>query len=126
METRFKPITPHYKILITVYELNERDIYPLPKGVYRILMGKETEYSDLHSFGSITSYPQKKISRFILMLVRYGYLKKIYDEKSDKMYLTTTEFGEATAVKYLTKHQNPFHKHKKEKEVLFIKMEKKR
>ena len=38
------------------------------------------EYQNLNTFGVLRSYSSKKICRFILALLRHGYLEKKYDK----------------------------------------------
>lgn len=124
MAKRFVPNLSQIKVLITVYELNEKDIYPLQEGVNNILLGIEKEYDDISTYSTLTSYSGKKISRLSLLLIRYGYLKKRYHEETDKMYLMVTEYGRAQAIKYLSRHKNPFKKHTKKKKNLFVEIKK--
>ena len=89
------PATTEIKILDTVKLLNDNGEYPLPLGVYNILLGSPApefeKYQDLPTFKTLTSYTSKHISRLIMMLLRNGYLHKIYDEKTNDLYLEITE-----------------------------------
>lgn len=128
MNDKFKPSITHFKILVTIEELNALKYYPLPRGVLNILSGaiddETKKFVGISTFGSLVSYPSKKISRYILMLTRYGYLKKIYDEKTDNLYLKITEYGSAQTAKFLAKHHCPFKKKEKKQKTYIIKIEK--
>ena len=104
--------TTDYKILDTVYLLNQDSYYPLPEGVYKILTGSEDEdvvmFNHLPTYKTLISYGSKKISRYIIMLIRYKYLERVYDEKSDKLYLKVSTQGELALVKYHKKHKYSF------------------
>lgn len=108
---------PHYKILYTVNYLNVKHYYPLSKGVWKILKGDIDEetmpFMECESFGTITSYSSKKISRLIMMLYRYHYLSKKYDEKTNEIYLEISPLGVSSLGKYLAKHKNSFKKKEK-------------
>ncbi len=128
MATSFKPKITHYKIMITIQEINEKGYYPLVKGVLNILKGEVDDetisFNDVSTYRSLISYPSKKLSRYILMLLRYGYLKKIYDENTDNLYLAITEYGEAQLLRFKKKHKTPFKKKEVIKKPNFIKIEK--
>lgn len=120
-------LTPsHIKILKTISLLNSKHLYPLPEGVGNILKGKvdlETnQYQDLLTYSTLLSFSSKKICRYILMLQRYGYLDKIYDKKTDNLYLRTTEKGEAILFDYLKKHKNIFKKKSGVNKTLIVKI----
>lgn len=104
----------HYKILQTVNELNKVKKYPTAKGINNILQGKldpETrKYIDLKTFGTLLSYPGRRLCSYILNMVRHGYLSYIYDKKSDDMYLRVTEKGEVAVFNFERKHKNEYTK----------------
>ncbi len=108
--------TSDYKILETVSLLNKDNYYPLPEGVYRILVGDEDEdiaiFSYLPTYKTLISFNQKKISRLIVMLLRYRYLERVYDPETDKMYLRIAPLGETELLKYRKKHKYKFTKKK--------------
>ena len=101
--------TSDLKILETVTFLNKDNYYPLPEGVYKILSGvddEETEkFSELPTYKTLISYNSKKVSRLIVMLIRYHYLERVYDPVSDKLYLKVAPKGEVELVKYHKKHK---------------------
>lgn len=113
--SEFRLTVSHYKIMETISELNKVNKYPTAKGVNNILSGKldsETrQYIDLATFGTLISFPGRKLCSYILNMVRRGYLGYIYDEKSDDLYLRITEKGEDTLFLYIRKH-NYSHKRK--------------
>lgn len=104
----------YYKILHVVDSLNKNDDFPLPQGVYKILKGtvdEETKkYQDLDAFGSLISYSSKKVSRYVTMLVRHNYLKKIYDPNTDDLYLQITPLGASELREYFKKRRSAFQK----------------
>lgn len=112
---KFKLTVSHYKIMETISELNKLNKYPTPKGVNNILSGKlddETkQYLNLSTFGTLISFPGRKLCSYILNMVRRGYLNYIYDQKSDEMYLRITEKGEDELFRFTRKH-NYSHKRK--------------
>lgn len=116
----------HYKILFTIDYLNKQNYYPLSKGVWKILKGDIDEetmpFMECESFGTITSYSSKKISRLIMMLYRYHYLSKKYDEKTNELYLEISDLGASSLAKYLAKHKNSFKKKEKTIERTIVKI----
>ena len=116
--------TTDLKILETVSLLNEMNVYPLSEGVYLILKGDEDEqiskYSSLVTYKTLVSYSSKKVSRLIMMLLRYHYLERIYDEKSDKLYLKISDKGTVALIDYHKKHKYNFVKKKVNHKPLFL------
>lgn len=112
----FVPSTTHYKILETVDELNKNNDYPLPQGVGKILRGivddETRRYQEIRTFQTLISYSSKKICRSVIVLLRHGYLEKVYDEKTDELYLKITQFAITDLREYLKKHRNRFVKKK--------------
>lgn len=110
----FKLTISHFKILQTVEELNKNNLYPTPKGVNNILMGKldkeSRKYADLKTYGTLISFPGRKLCSYILNMTRRGYLGYIYDKNSDAMYLRITEKGEGEILHYEKKHKNSYRK----------------
>ena len=106
---QYKLCTNDLKILETISLLNKEDKYPLAECVYLILTGDESEdvqeFKDLPTFKTLVSYSSKKVSRLIIMLIRYGYLERIYDEASDKLYLKVSLKGDMELLKYHKKHK---------------------
>lgn len=113
-KSEFRLTVSHYKILQTILELNKMKKYPTALGVNNILQGKldpETRnYIDLKTFGTLLSYPGRRLCSYILNMVRRGYLSYIYDKKSDAMYLRVTEKGEAEVFNFEKKHKNSYTK----------------
>lgn len=112
--TKFHLTVSHFKILQTIEELNKSNLYPTSKGVNNILMGKldkETrQYVNIKTYGTLISFPGRRLCSYILNMVRRGYLGYIYDKKSDAMYLRITEKGEAEVFSYERKHKNSYRK----------------
>ena len=112
--TDFRLTISHYKILQTVNELNKVKKYPTAKGINNILQGKldpETrKYIELKTFGTLLSYPGRRLCSYILNMVRRGYLSYIYDKSSDDMYLRLTEKGEVEVFNFERKHKNTYTK----------------
>ena len=115
------------KILETVSLLNKDNYYPLSEGVYLILTGDDDEdiqkFSYLPTFKTLISFTQKKISRLIVMLLRYRYLERIYDEDNDKLYLKIAPLGETELIKYRKKHKYNFTTKKVKKSPVIVKLE---
>ena len=120
--------TTDYKILETVSLLNQDNYYPLPEGVYKILSGSDDEeiepFKGFKTYKTLVSYSSKKVSRFIVMLLRYKYLERVYDEATDKLYLKVAPKGEVELVNYRKKHKYNYVKKKVNKEPTIIKIEK--
>ena len=112
--SEFKLTVSHYKILQTVNELNKVNKYPTAKGINNILQGKldpETRmYIDLKTFGTLLSYPGRRLCSYILNMVRRDYLSYIYDKNSDDMYLRLTEKGDLAVYHFERKHKNAYTK----------------
>lgn len=110
--SEFRLTISHYKILQTVNELNKVKKYPTAKGINNILQGKldpETrKYIELKTFGTLLSYPGRRLCSYILNMVRRGYLSYIYDKVSDDMYLRLTEKGEIEVFNFERKHKNEY------------------
>ena len=75
----------YYKVLETVSLLNNKGLYPLNEGIYKILTGQKDDetiqYSSFPTYSTLVSYGSKRICGLTLMLLRYKYLEKIYDKK---------------------------------------------
>lgn len=128
MRKEYIPTTTEIKILDTVKLLNDNGEYPLPLGVFNILAGSPApefeKYQDLATFKTLTSYTSKHISRLVMMLLRNGYLHKIYDEKTNDLYLEITEKGDLFLFNYHKKHKYKFVKKVPSKKPLIVKIEK--
>ena len=118
----------HYKMLDTVYWLNNEHLYPSANGVYKILHGDIDEdtvnITNCPTFSSLISYGSKKVCRFLLALYRYGYLTKIYDKKSNELYLSITHLGRDAIEKYHKKHPHGYKKGIKKFKKEIVKIEK--
>ena len=124
MKSDYIPSTSEIKILETVSYLNEKNLYPLPLGVYKILIGSSEDeyiiYHDIPTYRTLTSFSSKHISRLIMMLLRNNYLAKIYDEKTNELYLKITDKGVAFLLHYHKKHKYSFHKKTPSKKPLIV------
>ena len=104
------------KVLLTISELNKQSYYPLNEGIYKILVGiiddEVMPFSNISSFGTLTSYSSKKICHLTLMLFRKGFIGKVFDPETKKLYLRTTDKGEEALKKYFVKHKKGFAKRK--------------
>ena len=113
-KSTFRLTVSHFKILETVDELNQQHDYPTAKGVNNILSGKpdqETKkFINIKTFGTLLSFPGRKLCSYILNMVRRGYLTYVYDEKSDQMYLKITEKGQAELFTFNKKHKTSYKK----------------
>lgn len=112
--SKFRLTVSHFKILETVFELNENHDYPTAKGVNNILSGKvdlETrKFINLKTYGTLLSFPGRKLCSYILNMVRRGYLTYVYDEKSDGMYLKITDKGISELISFNKKHKSSYKK----------------
>ena len=113
-KSTFRLTVSHFKILETVDELNQQHDYPTAKGVNNILSGKpdpETKkFANIKTYGTLLSFPGRKLCSYILNMVRRGYLTYVYDEKSDAMYLKITEKGKAELFTFNKRHKTSFKK----------------
>ena len=104
----------HYKLLDTVKWLNDQHLFATQLGVYKIIHGDLDEDTvtlvNCPTFSVIVSYPSKKVMRFILALHRYGYLIKVYDRKSNDLYLSITGKGRDALEKFHKRHPQPYKK----------------
>ena len=100
------------KVLLTISELNKKSYFPLNEGLYKILTGVNDEetapFLDLVTFGTLTSYSSKRICHLTLMLFRHGYIGKIFDPETKKLYFRTTEKGEEVLTIFYKKHHCSF------------------
>ena len=114
------------KVLLTISELNKLSFYPLNEGVYKILAGINDEevaaFSGLITFGTLTSYSSKKICHLTLMLFRHGYIGKIFDPKTKKLYFRVTDEGEKALDLFFLKHKRSFGKRKQKSAVTIVKI----
>ncbi|MCR5184759.1 MAG: hypothetical protein K6C32_01585 [Bacilli bacterium] len=121
-------IITHYKLLDTVKWLNDQHLYATQLGIFKIVHGDIDEDTigmmDSPTFSTLISYGSKKVARFLLALLRYGYLIKIYDKKSDMLYLSITFKGREALEAYHKKHKRPYVKSKKKFNPQIVKIEK--
>ncbi|NLB49126.1 MAG: hypothetical protein GX813_04760 [Erysipelotrichia bacterium] len=106
----------YYKVLLTLKLLNDQQYYPLNEGIYKILKGKVDEetrpFSAFPVFGTLSSYTSKRISHLTLMLFRYGYIGKIFDPNSNKLFFRISpsgeqfveDFGKRHKIRFVNKH----------------------
>ena len=103
MDEKHIPSLSDIKILVTIQYLNERGYYPLHTGILKILNGvvdfETKDFIDCPTFQSLISFNAKKISRSLLLLHRYNYVKKVYDPETDKLYYALDEKGKALLLK---------------------------
>lgn len=102
----------HYKILVTVYELNSMNLYPSMKGVRNILSAKEdnetNRYMTLSTYGTLISLPSRKFSSYVMLLEKLNYLGYRYDKKTDANYLYITEEGIKMISRFKKEHKFTF------------------
>ena len=114
------------KVLLTISELNKLSYYPLNEGIYKILVGINDEevapFNNLTTFGTLTSYSSKKICHLTLMLFRHGYIGKIFDPKTKKLYFRVTEEGEKALEQFFLKHKRNFGRRKQKAAVTIVKI----
>ena len=107
-------ILTHFKILDTVKWLNDSHLYATTFGIFKIVHGDIDEdtvsITKCPTFSTLTSYGSKKISRFILALYRYGYLIKVYDKKTNALYLSITFKGREALEVFHKKHRGEYKK----------------
>lgn len=120
----YKLSTTDLKILETISFLNERKIYPVNEGVYKILKGDEDldleNAKEVPTYKTLVSFSSKKISNLIMMLLRHNYLEKIYDRQSDELYLKLSDKGQISLIDYHKKHKYKFKEKKVNKKPLFL------
>ncbi len=116
----------HYKILITISELNDKEFYPTAKGVFNILTGKEDNetilFTYLRTYGTLLSIPSRRVCAYIKYLVKLDYLKEIYNKENDDLYLKITPVGDSIAQLYLHNNKKGFNKvnKKPKKEIIHL------
>lgn len=102
----------YYKVLITIKALNDLHYYPLNEGIYKILVGVVDEdtkpFVDLDCFGTLISFTSKKVCRLTMMLYRYGYIGRIFDTQTKKLYFSLTNKGIEVTEAFLKTHKKPF------------------
>ena len=122
----FKLVLSDYRILDTVKDLNDNGFFPLPDGVYKILKGvidKETmQFVDYPTFSTLISCKSKRISMSIMLLVRYKYLSKIFDQKTEELYLQITDLGRSTLLDFHKQHKVKYVKKSKEVKTTIVRI----
>jgi hypothetical protein len=79
-------------------------------------------FSNISSFGTLTSYSSKKICHLTLMLFRKGLIGKVFDPETKKLYLRTTDKGEEALKNYFAKHKKGFAKRKQKSAPTIVKI----
>ena len=129
MQKELALTTSHHKILLTISYLPKLSLYPLGEGVFRILQGDVADdiiiYKDCPTYGTLISFNSKKVSRYIMMLCRYGYIGKKYDEKTNELYLEITPKGEMASMRYFKKYQGSLKKKTPKGKPVIVKIEEK-
>lgn len=119
----------HYKVLHTIYSLNEKSLFPNQEGVYKILSGKVDpeiyDRPDFPTYGVLISYSSKKICHYVLALSRYGYVKNIFDPKSEELYLTLTPKGVSELLSFLSQRKRDYTRVKRVLKPSIVKIDKK-
>ena len=113
-EKPFKLSISHIKILLTVSELNSIHAYPMKEGIGKLLRGEiddETiKFSNIATFGTLISFQGRKLSSYILVLQRRGYLSNKYDSRSNAFFLAITAKGEEEIRLFFKRHPRVFKK----------------
>lgn len=103
-----------FKVLNTIYILNEQSYYPLIEGVKKIVNGAIDEdtikFKNIDTFSTLTSIKGRRLASIIHQLVRYNYLTYIHNKIDDQMYLKITFKGESNIEDYLKHHKVTFKK----------------
>ena len=111
---KFEINQTYCKVLLTIQELNKSNYYPLNEGIFKVLAGAIDEetlaFSNLSTYGTLTSYTSKKICHLTLMLFRQGLIGKIFDPNTKKLYFRISEKGEQAIANYFVKHKKGFAK----------------
>lgn len=106
-----------YKVLHTIYYLNDLNFYPNKNGVYKIIHGDIDEetlaFRSCPTFSTVISISSKKISLLITLLIRYDYVKNVYDAKTEEFYLELTAKGKIETSKYILKKKAEYKKKSK-------------
>ena len=117
----------YYKVLITIKALNDLHYYPLNEGIYKILIGVVDEdtkqFVDLDCFGTLISFTSKKVCRLTMMLYRYGYLGRVFDTQTKKLYFSLTDKGIEATETFLRNHKKPFARRNKNVTPTIVKIE---
>ena len=113
----FKISVTHIKILATIENLNNKGFYPISDGVFKIVAGivddETVAFLDEPTFGTLISFNSKKTCRYLLMLQRHKYIKKVYCKPKDKLVYSLTDLGVSELMRFYKKHKKPFIKKKR-------------
>lgn len=123
-----KLVITHYKLLDTVKWLNDQHLYATAIGVHKIVHGDidqdTVNLTKCPTFSTLISYGSKKVARFLLALHRYGYVIKVYDKKTNTLYISITLKGRQALELYHKKHKAIYKKGSKKFKPEIIKIEK--
>lgn len=123
-----KLVITHYKLLDTIKWLNDKHLYATALGVHKIVHGDLDEdtvnLTGCPTFSTLISYGSKKVARFLLALHRYGYIIKVYDKKTNTLYISITLKGRESLKLYHKKHKVNYKKGSKKFKPEIIKIEK--
>lgn len=123
---KFEPNITDIKILVTIDFLNSKHLFPLVDGVLKILKGIKDEetnsLTDCPTFQTLLSYNSKQLSRRIMMLLRYEFLFKKYDPKTNDLYLAITDKGKRFLLTYFRKRKCSFPKKEVKKHSSIVKI----
>lgn len=104
----------HFKILETVYLLNDKKAYPNAKGLNNILKGQvdlyTKDYVDLPTFATLISFCGRKMCACVLNLIKRNYLVYIYDDSCDDMFLQITIKGKEALFRFKDYYNKPYSK----------------
>lgn len=116
----------HIKILATIDNLNKKGFYPISDGIFKIISGtvddETATFMDEPTFGTLISFNSKKTCRYLLMLQRHKYIKKVYCQPKDKLVYTLTERGSDELTRFYKRHKGPFQKKKRTFKETIIKL----
>jgi hypothetical protein len=86
----------------------------MKEGIGKLLRGEiddETmKFSNITAFGTLISFKGRKLSSYILVLQRRGYLLNKYDSKSNAFFLAITAKGEEEIRLFFKRHPRVFKK----------------
>lgn len=116
----------YFKILKTIDLLNKENAFPNLLGLKKILKGEVDEetskFKDILTFSTLISIGNRQLASNVKMLIRYNYLRNIYDEESNDYFLKITIKGENMIESYEAHHKINYKKTtKKFKKTILIK-----
>lgn len=116
----------HYKLLATIDNLNNKNLFPLSDGIYKIVAGivddETASLMDEKTFGTLISFNSKKICRYLLALQRYAYVKKIYCKPKDCLVYTLTQLGKDSLTKFYKRYKRDFPRKKRKIKETIVKL----